>query len=141
MNKYLGIFFALSALAFASYISRQSIEESSIFRDEVVNNAFIRRLEEEDIQFRVGENRMVFYQIRYRGRVKEIHDEIMEEFHPGRAVQIHDAAREKLFLDNLSLYGIEYRIIRLSDGKRITWNEEDDAKAHQIFEEGLSVDR
>lgn len=68
MKKFLLISIILSALVLMSYISRQSVEESAIFKDKLVNDAFIKRLKEENIQVRVSENGMVFYKNRYRDK-------------------------------------------------------------------------
>lgn len=63
----------------------------------------------------------------------------MSEYYPGRGVQIYDPVRERLLLKNLSLYGIEYRLVKHSDGTLITWKEEDDARVHKLVEESRNI--
>lgn len=141
MYKYQGIVIVICVLAVAAYMRQQSIEESSIFSDEVVNEAFIKRLKDENVSVRVSDSGMVFYQIRYKDEVQRIRDEITEEYHPGREVRFYNPEREKLFLSTLAQYGIDYRIIERSDGSHITWKEEDDAQVNEIKEKLLSVGR
>lgn len=140
MNKYQGIVLVVCALWVASYLTHQSIEESTIYADEVVNDAFIRRLEVENVPVRVSDNGMFFYQVRHRAEVETIKNQIHKEYYPGRGIHYYEPEREKLFLNSLYRYGIEYRVIRLSDGDYITWSEEDDARVRELQDEVMRAE-
>ncbi|MCP5078987.1 MAG: hypothetical protein GY951_13150 [Psychromonas sp.] len=130
--KFALILVMLITLTACSVGSNQGIEQSIIFIEPKAQEYFVKKMDEFNYPYRIGEGGQVFYPFKNKKKVKELQAEVINIYHPPYAISSSNHVFISKVKEALQANGITYREIELSNETKISWDEKDDTQAKSI---------